>query len=166
MTHVLRRLIVGLIVPLAAACSDSTAPGTNVPDAPTPTPDKASAVGRYVLSGAAGLALPALVNRSADTTTGNVIDTYVVSDTLEVTANGRYEQRARLEARVGDRIVARSNWVDRGRVSSSTSTLAFASDYIQNVAFTGRLETAGGMRVQQDLAGEGNVVEYAFTKLP
>jgi len=165
MTHGLRSLIVGLIVPIAAACSDSTAPGGNVPDEQTPTPGTPSAVGRYALSGAAGLALPALVNRSRDTTTGDVIDTYVVSDTLEVTADGRYAQRARLEARIGERIVGRSNWIDHGRLSSSTSTLAFASDYLENVAFTGRLESTGGMRVQQDLAREGNIVEYAFAKL-
>jgi hypothetical protein len=165
MTHGLRSLIAGLIVPLAAACSDSTAPGS-VPDEPIPTPGTPSAVGRYALSGAAGLALPALVNRSRDTTTGDVIDTYVVSDTLEVTADGRYAQRARLEARIGGQVVGRSNWIDHGRLSSGTSTLAFASDYIENVAFTGRLESTGGMRVQQDLAREGNIVEYAFARLP
>jgi len=162
MTHRLRHLFVGLIAPLAAAaCSDSTAPGTRVP-----TPDTPSVVGRYALSGAAGFALPALVNTSVAPETGDVIDVYVLSDTLEVTADGRYEQRARLEARIGQQVVARSNWVDHGSLTSNSSTLAFASEYIQNVAFTGRLESTGGIRLQQDLAREGNIVEYAFTRLP
>lgn len=158
-----RLLLVGLIVSLAAACGDSTAPGVDRPDVPTPgTP---SSVGRYALDAAAGIALPALINRSYDADAGDIIDTYVLSDTLEITADGRYAQRAKLEARIGNQVVSRRNWVDRGILSSSASALAFASDYLQNVAFSGRLESTGSLRVQQDL-GEGSFIEYRFRKVP
>jgi hypothetical protein len=164
----LRFLILGAMAAMLAACGDSSpiAPSDGTPDPPTPPPEEQPVAGRYAVHSAAGSALPALINQSVDTSTHEVIDTYLTSDTLEVTAEGRYVQRARLEARIGGRLVDRRQWVDHGHLSWNAEALQFTSDYFQNVAFSGVAQDSSAVLVQQDLAGEGYVVEYVFRRLP
>jgi hypothetical protein len=60
----------------------------------------------------------------------------------------------------------RLQWVDHGQLSRNAETLHFTSDYIQNVAFSGVVRDSSAVLVQQDLAGEGYVVDYVFRRLP
>ncbi|HET7550640.1 MAG TPA: hypothetical protein VFK04_05075 [Gemmatimonadaceae bacterium] len=164
----LRFLILGAVAAMLAACgaSNSIAPSDGTPDPPTPPPEEQPVDGRYAVQSVSGSALPALINQSVDTSTHEVIDTYLTSDTLEVTGEGRYVQRARLEARIGGRLVDRRQWADHGRLSRDAESLAFTSDYFQNVSFSGVVQDSSAVLVQQDLAGEGHVVEYVFRRLP
>lgn len=141
------------VLPLAGAfgCTDVsvTAPGSH------------PVVGVHALRAAAGAPLPALVQRIVDGDSGGEMQVYVLSDTLELDG-GRYQQRARIEVRDGNVVIARSRWNDHGTYTLDRGRAHFESDYVQNVAFDG-VVSEGSVLVMQDLVGEGTRVEYVFS---
>lgn len=136
----------------ALACAEFVAPAS--PSAP-------SVLGVYALHSAAGAAPPALVQRLVESETGMQMQVYVMSDTLELDANGRYQQRAQLEVRSGATAIAHTHWVDRGTYSVQNGAMHFDSNYFQNVGFGGT-RGAGNISLLQDIVGEGTSVEYVL----
>lgn len=148
-------IAVGVATGGVACAETSTAP-----------PPPLSAVGTYALHAAGGNAPPALVHQSVEAETGRTLDVYVTSDTLTLTADGRYVQRARLEVRSGAQVVGRSAWNDHGTVARAGDVLHFESDYVQNVAFDGTVNADGAIHLVQDLPREGTTAPYRFHRAP
>lgn len=147
-----RRLFAALPLATGAfACTDSVAPA-----APGP-----SVAGVYALHTAAGAPPPSLIQHIVESETGVQMQVYVTSDTLELEANGQYQQRAQIEVRVGSTLINRARWADHGTYVLDHGAVHFESDYLQNVTFEG---SAGANRVSvtQDLVGEGTTVEYVL----
>lgn len=151
--HRLRTLATLFAIATLAACgSEATQPNTTT--------------GTYLLVAANGQPAPALIHSGPYADTGGLLEVHVVADTIRLLDGGRYEQRAKLEARVDGQLVSRSTWADHGAVTHTGSLLHFDSDYLQNVAFDGTLTSAGELRVTQNLAGEGTDDLYALRKQP
>lgn len=145
-----RRRLVLLLLAGAFGCTDAS----------VSAPDAHPAIGVHALRTAAGGVLPALVQRIVDDS-GSEMQVYVLSDTLELDEGGRYQQRARIEVRDGDVVIARSRWTDHGTYTLDRGRAHFVSDYFQNVAFDG-VASPGSILVVQDLVGEGTAVDYVF----
>jgi len=119
------------------------------------SPTEASAhVGTYIMQTAAGQPAPALIESVPDPESGQAIEVRVMSDTLELHADGTYRQRAHLEVRLGGQVVGQSIWSDHGDFTLANGALHFESNYLQNVAFDGAL-TSDVVTLTQNLALEG-----------
>jgi hypothetical protein len=150
--HTLHRSFVA-----ALACAALAACGG---DSPTEAP---AHVGTYVLQTAAGQPAPALIESIPDPESGQSIEVRVLSDTLELHADGTYRQRAQLEARLGGALLGRSIWSDHGDFTVTNGALHFDSNYLQNVAFDGAF-TSGVVTLTQNLVLEGTDDVYVLTR--
>ena len=150
LTH--RFLIAGLVA--LAACADSS-----------PTEAKTH-VGTYLLQSAAGQPAPAIIHSLIDEASGQSIVLLLLGDTLEVHADGTYIQHARLELRVDGVFTGRSRWSDHGIYSLHGSDIHFESEYLENIAFDGRLASGAVITLTQNLAGEGTDDEYVLARQP
>lgn len=141
---------------LLAGCAEGTTPTTPVDPL----------LGVYVLESAEGRSPPAFIFESIVEEESDTVHVFVVSDTLELLAGGRYLQRARLEGRrPGGQLLSRSRWWDRGVVSREGGTLHLESDYFQNVRAEGSILGAGRVQLVQDLAGEGGIARYVMRRV-
>lgn len=148
-----RFLVAALISVVAIGCA-----------ADSPTQASPQHVGTWILQSAAGQSAPAVIHSVIDEASGKPINVLVLGDTLELKSDGTYIQRAQLEVRLGDVLVGRSRWTDRGFYSLEGSAVHFDSDYLQNVAFSGELTTGPTLSVTQNLAREGNDDVYLLTR--
>lgn len=129
----------------ACASDESTAPRG---DADQGQPEPAIA-GVWVLQAVNEKALPAKV-------AGGILDgvewnLQVTADTLRITADGRWVQRARTFQPQSDGIEIRGSINDFGRWTTQGSTVVFESEWIENVRFTGHLTAGGRLVLDQDL---------------
>jgi hypothetical protein len=146
------RAVLGAAFTLVAGCNSTT-------DASRPLE------GTYLLESAAGQAVPALIHTAVDVS-HPPIDIYVVNDTLQILAGGRYIQRGRLTAYMESNVVSTLRWSDHGMVTVDGNTLRFESEYLQNVSFGGTLAANGLIEISQNLANEGTVDLYRFSRAP
>lgn len=133
-------------------------------DPVSPTPDSESVPGAYALHTAAGVAPPALLEHIVESETGTRMEVYITTDTLQLIAGGRYQQRAQLEVRSGSALINRTRWADRGTYTLQNGALHFVSDYFQNVAFDGAAASRS-VRITQDIVGEGTTSEFVFQRI-
>ncbi|HEU4697907.1 MAG TPA: hypothetical protein VFS40_01895 [Gemmatimonadales bacterium] len=136
----------------AAACGDgSTGPG--------------SLAGRYALAQVEGAALPAPIFDGTVPDPNGDFHLRVTATTgwLELTADGRYDHGVDLAVTIDDQPQPPVRWRDHGVYTVAGDSLAFDSEYIENVAFRGSIE-AGRVHVVQDLSNEGPTARYTFAR--
>jgi hypothetical protein len=149
-----RHLPVVLLFGAASACAEG----------PT-TP--AALAGRYPLQRVAGSPLPApIYDAVVPDTSGNFhLRLDATTGWLELTADGHYDHGVDLAVTIDGTPQPTTRWRDHGRYTVQGDTLAFDSDYIQDVSFRG---VAGAGRVQVDqnlaepIAGAGAAVRFTF----
>jgi hypothetical protein len=145
-----------LLLALPIACSDD-------PLAPEPF------YGDYSLQSVDGKALPAVIfDEEVPSEEGSFRMTVtVVSGGLTLGAGGRYEHEIALAVWIDAGPGAPVQWTDRGLVARSNVDLHFESDLIENVSFTGEVES-GILKVEQNLLGQihdtGRVTEFRFAR--
>lgn len=143
---------------LAACSDDATAPTGRTPN-PTPVAP-AQPAGRWVTQSVNGGALPReLVNFADDGITGRVL---AIADTLTITSDGRYVQRARLRHEQSDGFVHTYWFIDHGFWTRDGDVLRFESNWIQNVRFTATLGQDGVLRVQKKLILDDDLAAQAL----
>jgi hypothetical protein len=149
-----RCLLGFLLLAGAGACSDG----------PT-TP--AELAGRYPLRSVAGAPLPAPIFDAVVPDPGGSFRLRLdaTSGWLELTADGHYDHGVDVAVTIDGTPQPVTRWRDHGRYTVQGDTLAFASEYIQNVSFRG---LAGADRVHVDqnlaerLAGTGTPARFTF----
>lgn len=151
------RILLALILLAAVvSCSDTAGPGE--PAAGTPA-------GIHVLETANAAPLPAVVfdGHVSDQEGGFHLRVVAIEGVLELKANGRYEHTMRHHVYIDGVLSAQPRWTDRGPWVAGATSVSFASDYIEDVAFTG---TRGPDRldISQDHVGEGVPAQYRYVK--
>ena len=129
----------------ACASDESTAPrGDDRQTQPPP-----AIAGDWVLRTVNAKPLPAQVAGGIDD--GIEWRLHVTADTLRITADGRWVQRARTWQPQSDGFEFRGSVNDFGRWTTQGSTVVFESEWIESVRFTGHLTASGGLVLDQDL---------------
>jgi hypothetical protein len=131
-------------------------------DAPT-TP--ATLAGRYPLGHVAGAPLPAPIYDGVVQDPGGDFHLRVeaTSGWLELGADGRYDHGVDLAVTIDGAAQPATRWRDHGVFSIRGDSLAFDSEYVENVAFAGQVD-GGRIHVDQDLAGEGRPARFTFSR--
>jgi hypothetical protein len=136
-----------------AACGDDT-----MIDPP------AGAPATYVLVSANDQPAPALVHDVIIPESGEHVQLFVVADTIVLSADGRYTQRAVLQGYSDGIALGRTRRNDHGVVTRTGSALHFLSDYFENLAFDGSLDAQGALTAVQDLPREGTTARYVLRR--
>jgi hypothetical protein len=144
-----RTIAVAIVSALLVACGsdEATAPRQDVPpdtEQPAPPP----IVGAWVTQQLDGKAMPALFN-SGTMPDGWSWELRVLSDSLIITADGRWVQRVRVEETNTKGETYRYSYNDRGWWTRQGDVVHFDSNWIENVSFDGEL-TPDGLVVTHD----------------
>lgn len=141
-----RLLAIVAAAALAACASDESTAPRGDHDQAQPQP---AIAGNWVLHAVNEKPLPAQVAGGIDD--GIEWSLQVTADTLRITADGRWVQRARTYQPQSDGQEFRGSMNDFGRWTTQGSTVVFESEWIENVRFTGRLTADGRLVLDQDL---------------
>jgi hypothetical protein len=137
-----------LVSAVVLGCSEAAAPAAPVFE------------GRYLAESVAGKSIPGLLVEIPDS--AGTIQVYLVADTLDVQAGGRYIQHAHIEGRINGQLVGQLRWSDHGVYTRDGNRVSFDSDYIENVQFQADYAADGRLHVTQDLTGEAGPMVHVF----
>lgn len=153
-------MTISKLAPLAAMALVALTLGCSSDTALTPQggPD-----GTYLLQSANGATSPAYLYswKASATDTGSV---YILADTLEITADGKYRDNAWLETRSGNTVLGRLHEFDRGVVTRDGATLHFESNYLENVTFDATLSNDGRFATSRALLPETDPADYVLRR--
>ena len=122
--------------------------------------------GIYHLVGIGSVGLPAVAFEGEVPVEGGTALLRVVADSGFITLflDNEYQQQVWHTVTIDGAPQPKFNWVDHGLwTSAGSGSLSFVSDLYQGVAFPGT-RSYTHLTLDQDLAGEGEVVAYEYRK--